>query len=80
MRRLPLALLLSALSAQAQTICEGSCTVTHVVTLEIPVLNLTPEEGALIGGAVLLIWAIGFGVRSVIQTLRVDESQGEKES
>jgi len=52
--------------------CTGSCTVTIVHEISLPVLNLTPEEGALIGSAVLLVWAVGWAFRAVIQALRTD--------
>jgi len=50
--------------------CGTACTVTGVHELSLPPLQLTTEEGALIAGAVLAIWAVGFGFRAVIQTLR----------
>jgi len=52
--------------------CTGSCTVTIIHEINLPVLNLTPEEGALIGSAVLLVWAVGWAFRAVIQALRID--------
>ena len=51
-------------------VCDGACTVTVVHELSLPPLQLTPAEGAVIAGAVLAVWAVGFGVRLVIQTLR----------
>lgn len=47
--------------------CDGACTVTvdHVITLNVPVLNLTVEQGFLIGGAILLVWAIAYSYRQV---------------
>jgi len=35
-------------------------------------LDITPEEGALIGSAVLLVWAVGWAFRAAIQALRID--------
>jgi len=52
--------------------CTGSCTVTIVHEISLPVLNLTPEEGALIGSAVLLVWAVGWAFRAAIQALSID--------
>jgi len=52
--------------------CTGSCTVTIVHEISLPVFDITPEEGALIGSAVLLVWAVGWAFRAVIQALRID--------
>lgn len=50
--------------------CAQACTVTVQHEFAFPVLSLSPEEGASISGAVLLIWAVGWGFRVLIQTLR----------
>ena len=31
---------------------------------------LSTEEGAVIGTAIVAVWAVGFGIRAVIQTLK----------
>jgi len=52
-----------------------TCTVspcTVVVQIETPFFNIDPEGGALIAGAVLAVWALGFGIRTVIRTLNSD--------
>lgn len=51
-------------------ICSAACTVSHVVTLDMPPFTLSLEDGGKIAGAVLLVWAAGWGVRVLIQTLR----------
>lgn len=50
--------------------CAQACTVTVQHEFALPVLSLSAEEGAAISGAVLLIWAVGWGCRVLIQTLR----------
>lgn len=50
--------------------CAQACTVTVQHEFALPVLSLSVEEGAAISGAVLLIWAVGWGFRVLIQTLR----------
>ena len=50
--------------------CAQACTVTVQHEFALPVLSLSAEEGAAISGAVLLIWAVGWGFRVLIQTLR----------
>ena len=50
--------------------CTQACTVTVQHEFALPVLSMTTEEGAMIGGAVLLIWAAGWGFRVLIQVLR----------
>jgi hypothetical protein len=55
-------------------LCDAACTVTHVVSVEIttPVFNLDAEGGALIAGAILAVWAIGWAFRMLIRALNVD--------
>lgn len=55
--------------------CEGACTVTHVLTVEVPLLNLTPEEGGRLAGAILLVWAVGWAARTLIRTLRETDEE-----
>lgn len=50
--------------------CAQACTVTVQHEFALPVLSLSASEGAAISGAVLLIWAVGWGFRVLIQTLR----------
>jgi len=50
--------------------CVSACTVTVVHELSLPPLQLSAEEGAAIAGAILAIWAVGWGFRALIQTLR----------
>lgn len=50
--------------------CESACTVTVVHDLSLPPLQLDSVDGALIASAILAIWAIGFGIRAVIQTIK----------
>lgn len=52
-------------------------TVQHVFAL--PVLDLSIEEGAAISSAILLIWAIGWGFRVLIQVLRHTDGNQPKE-
>lgn len=61
--------------------CPTSCTVTVVHDLSIPPLQLDATEGGLIAGAVLAVWAIGFGFRALIRALNIDgDSTSEKET
>jgi len=55
--------------------CSGVCTVTHEFSL--PPLQLDSAEGGLVAGAILLVWAVGFGFRSLIRALRVDQVSPE---
>jgi len=61
-----------------------TCTVSPcqiVTTLDVPLLNLDAEGGALIAGAILAVWAMGYGIRSVIRALNSDGvSTSESES
>ena len=62
-----------AVSAKAQTIdCATACTVTIVHDFSLPVLNIDETGGALIAGAILAVWAVGFGARAIIRALNSD--------
>jgi len=50
--------------------CTTACTVTVVHELSLPPLQLSADEGAVIASAILAIWAVGWGFRALIQTLR----------
>lgn len=55
--------------------CNSACTVTVVHELSIPPLQLSLEEGGQIAGAILAVWAVGFGIRAVIRVLNSDGNQ-----
>ena len=50
--------------------CTTACTVTVVHELSLPPLQLSADDGAVIASAILAIWAVGWGFRALIQTLR----------
>jgi hypothetical protein len=41
-----------------------------VVTIDLPPLQLDTADGALIAGAILAVWAAGFGIRVIAQALK----------
>jgi hypothetical protein len=54
-----------------QTIqCTSACTVTVVHEIALPVLDLSPAEAAQISSAILLVWAVGWAFRALIQTIK----------
>lgn len=60
-----------------------TCTVSPCVivsTLDVPVLNLEPADGGLIAGAILAVWAIGYGFRLLIKALSIDGNSPTSES
>lgn len=59
--------------------CAGACTVTVVHELSLPPLQLTPAEGAQIAGAILLVWAAGWGIRMVIRVVNSGDSKADTE-
>lgn len=61
-------------------VCSGACTVTHVIELNTPVLNLTPADGGQIAGAILLVWAVGWGARMCIRALKHTDEAASVES
>ena len=50
--------------------CASDCTVTVVHELSLPLLSLSPAEGAQIAGAVAAIWTLAWGFRVLIQMVR----------
>lgn len=52
--------------------CGSACTVTVVHELSLPPLQLDEAAGAQIAGAILAVWAVGYGIRLVIQALKSD--------
>lgn len=63
--------------------CTNTCTVTLIVTSEIttPFFALDASGGALIAGAILAVWAVGYGFRLVIRALSIDgNNQPESET
>ena len=59
--------------------CVSACTVTVVHELSLPPLQLSAEEGAVIASAILAIWAIGWGFRALIQTLKNTDGNSTEE-
>lgn len=55
------------------TCSVSPCTIVHQIS--IPPFQLDTEDGALIAGAVLAVWALGFGFRAIIRALSVDSKQ-----
>ncbi|WP_120970482.1 hypothetical protein [Comamonas sp. lk] len=51
--------------------CSQACTVTVQHEFVFPVLSLTPAEGAQIGLAIISVWAVGWVIRTLIQTVRI---------
>lgn len=67
----------SVVYAQTQVLCPSTCEVTIHHQISIPVLDLSLSEGGAIAGAVLAVWAVGFGVRAVVQVLRDSATKEE---
>lgn len=59
--------------------CTTACTVTVVHELSLPPLQLSADEGAVIASAILAIWAIGWGFRALIQTLKHTDGNSNSE-
>ena len=59
--------------------CTTACTVTVVHELSLPPLQLSADEGAVIASAILAIWAIGWGFRALIQTLKHTDGNSTQE-
>jgi hypothetical protein len=60
--------------------CSSSCTVTHVVQIDLPPFQLDEAGGELIAGAILAVWALAWGFRVLIQTLKHTDGNPTSES
>lgn len=60
-----------------------TCTVSPcqiVTTLDVPVLNLDVAGAVQIAGAVLAVWATGWGIRALIRALSIDGNSTHSET
>lgn len=63
-----------------QTIqCTSACTVTVQHEITLPVLNLSPEEGAQIASAILAVWAVAWAFRVLIQAMKSSDGNQPNE-
>lgn len=63
-----------------QTIqCAAACTVTVQHEITLPVLDLSPLEGAVISSAILLVWAVAWAFRVLIQTIKSSDGNQPNE-
>lgn len=61
--------------------CVSDCLVVVRHEFALPILNLSMVEAAEISSAILLVWAVGFGIRVLIQTLKnSDGNNPDKET
>lgn len=60
--------------------CSSACTVAVVHEFNLPVLDLTPEQGAQISGAILWVWAIGWCIRQLVKLVQTSDASSSKES
>ncbi|MET3181115.1 UNVERIFIED_ORG: hypothetical protein ABIC43_004284 [Variovorax guangxiensis] len=60
--------------------CSSACTVTVVHDFNLPVFNLTVEQGAQISGAILWVWAIGWCIRQLVKLVQTSDASSTKES
>lgn len=59
-----------------------TCTVSPcqiVTTLDVPVLNLEESGALLIAGAILAVWAVGYGFRALIRAFSIDGNSSNLE-
>ena len=56
--------------AEQIIVCDQACTVTVQLEIMNPLLNMDTADGALIAGAILAVWAVAFGIRMAIKSLK----------
>lgn len=59
--------------------CAADCVVTVVHQISIPLLDMSPGDGALIASAILAVWAVGWAFRVFIQQLRFSDGVSPNE-
>lgn len=59
--------------------CAQACTVTLQHEFNIPFLQLTEQQGLEIGGAILVVWAVAWGIRQVILVINTPGVSDESE-
>jgi len=58
--------------------CASACTVTVVHELTFPLLEITHEQGEQIALAIVGVWAVAWGIRQVILTVRQSGASKEE--
>jgi len=59
--------------------CTSACTVTVQHQFCVPVLDLDAAQGGAIAAAIGLVWAVGWGIRTLARTLKnVDSTETER--
>lgn len=59
-------------SGQPQTFTTGEIAALKAQAANPSVLNLSPPEGAQVGGAIVLTWAVAWVVKALVRSLNVD--------
>ena len=59
--------------------CAAACTVTVQHEITLPLLDLSPAEGAQIGSAILLVWAVAWSFRVLVQTIKFSDGNQPNE-
>jgi len=59
--------------------CTSACTVTVQHQFSVPVLDLDAAQGGAIAAAIGLVWAVGWGIRTLARTFKnVDSTETER--
>lgn len=58
--------------------CASACTVTVVHEFTFPLLEITHEQGEELAFAIAGVWAVAWGIRQVILTLRQSGANKEE--
>lgn len=59
--------------------CASACTVTVQHEITLPVLNLSPAEGAQIASAILAVWAVAWAFRMLIKAVQTSDGNQPNE-
>lgn len=53
-------------------VCDAACTVT--LSISVPPFDLSTEDAALISAAVIAVWALAWGFRMLVRTVRTTDT------
>ncbi len=53
-------------------VCDAACTVT--LAISVPPFDLSTEDAALISAAVIAVWALAWGFRMLVRTVRTTDT------
>lgn len=60
--------------------CNKTCVVTVVHEFNLPLMNLSLEDGAQISLAIISVWLVGWSIRMLIRVVSDGSHSGDKDT